>query len=333
LYDLRVRGLHNLGSLDLASLGTTCGLSDEDVRRLLDPEDVVSAIERGFGTEYESFVAPVRQHVETRDGVFLSMPCYNRATGRLGVKFVAVAKQALTATVQASYVLFDAASAEPQIFVAANWLTDLRTAAASFLATKFLARKDARVLGIFGTGRQACAHVNVFTALRKFESVLICGASSENSRRFIKNFCRDLDVPAEAVGAEECARRADIICTCTTACTPLFDGRLLRPGTHLNLVGAFQPDCREVDSHTMGRACVVVDTYAGALSEAGDLLIPMREGVIARQQVLADLHEMVTHKKSVRQTSEDITVFKSVGCALEDLAVAELLAAKLEPGK
>jgi len=333
LYDLRVRGVHNLSSLDWAGLSPTAGLSDQDVRRLLDPEDVVYAIERGFGPEYESFVAPVRQHVETRDGVFLSMPCYNRATGRLGVKFVAVARQASTATVQASYVLFDPASAEPQMLVAANWLTDLRTAAASFLATKFLARKDARVLGIYGTGRQARAHLEVFTGLRKFESVLICGVTSESSRTFIKNFCREPDVPAEAVEAEECARRADIICTCTTAPTPLFDGRLLRPGAHLNLVGAFQPDCREVDSHTISRARVVVDTYAGALSEAGDLLVPMREGVIAREHVLADLHEVVTRKASVRQTSEDITVFKSVGCGLEDLAVAELLAAKLEPGK
>ena len=333
MYDLRVRGLHNLSSLALAGLSPAAGLSDEDVRRLLDPEDVVSALERGFGPEYESFVAPVRQHVETRDGVFLSMPCYNRATGRLGVKFVAVAKEAATATVQASYVLFDSASAEPQMFVAANWLTDLRTAAASFLATKFLARKDARVLGIFGAGRQARAHLEVFTGLREFESVLICGATSESSRRFIENFCHEPTLPAEAVEAEECARRADIICTCTTTCTPLFDGRLLRPGTHLNLVGAFQPHCREVDSYTISRARVVVDTYAGALSEAGDVLVPMRERAIAREHVLADLHEMVTNKKSVRQTSEDITVFKSVGCALEDLAVAELLAGGLEQGE
>lgn len=216
------------------------------------------------------------------------------------------------------------------MWLAANWLTDLRTAATSFVATKFLARRDARVLGIFGTGRQARAHLEVFTMMREFDAVAICGTNSANTREFVEAGRRDLGVSAEPMQAEACAARADIICTCTTASEPLFDGSLLRPGTHLNLVGAFQPERREVDSATISTARVVVDTYAGALSEAGDLLIPLREGAITREHVCAELHEIMSGHKPARQSREDITVFKSVGCALEDLAVAELIGAKQE---
>src|SRR5262249_11413316 len=149
------------------------------------------------------------------------------------------------------------------------------------------------------------------------------------TRTFVEGLAADLAVTAEVAEANRCAADADIICTCTTALQPLFSGSELRPGTHLNLVGAFQPDTREADSVALSRARVVVDTYAGALREAGDVLIPMREGKLTRDAI-AELHEIVSATKAARQNDEEITVFKSVGCALEDLAVAELIAAKLE---
>jgi ornithine cyclodeaminase/alanine dehydrogenase-like protein (mu-crystallin family) len=129
----------------------------------------------------------------------------------------------------------------------------------------------------------------------------------------------------EAVDAETCARESDVLCTCTTSGVPLFDGWWVRPGTHLNLVGAFQPETREVDDETVKRARVVVDTYDGALAEAGDLLIPLKNGAIHRDHVVADLHEIASGKKQGRTSHEDITLFKSVGCALEDLVTAQLI--------
>jgi ornithine cyclodeaminase len=128
----------------------------------------------------------------------------------------------------------------------------------------------------------------------------------------------------EAADADRCAAESDVLCSCTNAKAPLFDGKLLRPGTHLNLVGAFQSHTREVDSVTIRQATVVVDTYDGAFAEAGDLLIPMREGVIGRDHIKMDLHELVNVKNLTRASAE-ITVFKSVGCALEDLVAAELV--------
>jgi len=138
-----------------------------------------------------------------------------------------------------------------------------------------------------------------------------------------------LSLAVEPADARTCAAQSDVICTCTTARDPLFDGDLLRPGTHLNLVGAFQPHAREVDAVTIQRSRVVVDTYDAALAEAGDVLIPMREGLITRAHLLADLHEL-TAGNLVRRNRDEITVFKSVGCALEDLVAAELLRGNAE---
>lgn len=302
-------------------------LTESDVQRRLDPVRVIAALERAFRDRYHSVTLPPRVPVKTTQGLFLVMTCYDRNGGALGMKFVTVQDAPARShdRIQATYILFDPATAHPQLIAPANYLTDLRTAAASALATKFLAREDARVLGIFGTGRQARAHLKLLPLVRPFERVLVCGRDADRSQAFAQAASKDTDLPIEPADAPTCASRSNVICTCTNSGTPLFAGNLLRPGTHLNLVGAFQPHNREVDSAAMARACVVVDTYDGVLSEAGDLLIPLTEGRITRQHVLADLHELVSGKKPVRHHAASITIFKSVGCALEDLVTAELL--------
>ena len=140
----------------------------------------------------------------------------------------------------------------------------------------------------------------------------------------------ELGLTVEPSDDRTCASQADVICTCTTSGTPVFEGKWLRPGTHLNLVGAFQPGKREADSETMRRARIVVETYEGALAEAGDLLIPMSEGVIGREHVVADLHQITSGKKAGRMSADEITVFKNLGCALEDLVTATLAYKKAE---
>ncbi len=130
--------------------------------------------------------------------------------------------------------------------------------------------------------------------------------------------------------AQTVARESDVICTCTTAREPLFDGNWLRPGTHLNLVGAFQPETREVDDTTVRRSRVVVDTYDGAMEEAGDLLMPIKNGSVERSHIVADLHEIASGKKPGRTNPDQITLFKSVGCALEDLVTAQLIYRQVE---
>jgi ornithine cyclodeaminase len=227
--------------------------------------------------------------------------------------------------VQADCLLLDPVSGRVCAVIAANYLTEARTAAASAIATKALARPDARTLGIFGTGRQALAHLLLLRRDRRFERFLVCGSSPSRSETFAQSVATYHGLHVEPIDSATCARDSDVVCTCTNARTPIFDGSLIREGTHLNLVGGFQPDAREVDDFVVARARIVVDSYGGALSEAGDLLIPLAQGVITNQHIVADLHEIVSGKVEGRKNSRDITLFKSVGFALEDLVVASLI--------
>ncbi|HSM84586.1 MAG TPA: hypothetical protein VLT16_00485, partial [Candidatus Limnocylindrales bacterium] len=165
----------------------------------------------------------------------------------------------------------------------------------------------------------------VLPRVRGFQRFLVCGSGRAEADGFQDRVKREQGIDVQLVGPEICARESDVICTCTTSPTPVFDGRWLRPGTHINAVGAFQPGTREVDDATVRRSRIVVDTYEGALAEAGDLLIPLRSGVIAREHVAADLHEIASGNRPGRTGSEQITLFKSVGCALEDLVTAQLI--------
>jgi ornithine cyclodeaminase/alanine dehydrogenase-like protein (mu-crystallin family) len=300
-------------------------LTEDDVRAL-DPARVLTAIEIAFRDRYDSVTIAPRIQIPVAGGIFLIMTCYSRTGNTLGTKLVVVRDNPVGSLerIEATYLLWNAGSSEPRLMIPANYLTDLRTAATSAVATRFLARKDAEVLGIFGTGRQARAHIKIMPLVRSFKRVLVCGTDAERTRRFAREMSSE-NLPVEASDAASCASEADVICTCTSSQTPVFDGRVFRPGTHLNLVGTFQPHAREVDSATMKRARIAVETYDGVLAEAGDLLIPLGERVISREQIVADLHELVSSKKSVRRSAEEVTVFKSVGCALEDLATAELL--------
>ncbi len=300
--------------------------SETDVKRLLSPQAAMAAVEQAFRRDYRATVLmPPRIHLPLpRGGVFLVMPCHDPAVAATGVKLVTVldAPPPGSERIQAQYCLLDPATGALKALLAANYLTDIRTAATSAVATRLLARPEVATLGIFGTGRQAWAHLLAMRLVREFRRVLVCGSSPARGQEFAQRAAKQERVQVESTDAATCAAQSDVICTCTTSSTPLFDGRLLRPGTHLNLVGAFRPETREVDQETIARARVVVDTYEGALAEAGDLLIPMRAGVIEPSHLAADLHEIVSGKQAGRSHHDEITVFKSVGCALEDLVVA-----------
>jgi ornithine cyclodeaminase/alanine dehydrogenase-like protein (mu-crystallin family) len=313
----------------------TTSVAESDVRRLLDSAQLIVAIEAAFRDRYPSIEISPRPLLQLSNGVFLTMSCYDPSVPALGMKLVTVRKNPGTAGgVSATYLLLDPETADPRLTIAANYLTDLRTAATSAVATKFLSRPDASTLAIFGTGRLADTHLAILPLVRNFKRVLICGRDRVRSLEFVNRISAvspltesvSLDgLEISAADARACAAEADVICTCSSSPTPLFDGRDLRPGTHLNLVGAFQPHTREADTLTIQRARVVVDTYEAAKSEAGELIIPMKEGAIPPGHVVADLHELVSGKKQGRRSAEEITAFKSVGCALEDLVAAELI--------
>lgn len=302
-------------------------LTEVEVHRLLDPRALIPAIEEAFRSRYPSALLPTRTQMKLADGIFLIMPCHDRIGHGLGMKLVKFNENPRQPDdrLQATYILLDADSGCAKLVIPANYLTDMRTAATSAVATRLLAREDARVLGVFGTGRQARAHLHVLRHVRNFERALVCGRDTARTRHFAEQMEHELAMKVEAVYSRTCANESDVLCTCTTSKTPLFDGKMLRKGAHINAVGSFQPTTRELDDYTVRHARIVVDTYDGALAEAGDLLIPLKAGIIKRENLLADLHELSRGKKTVRTGPSDITVFKSVGNALEDLVAAELL--------
>lgn len=304
-------------------------LSEEQVRERLSIDEVVASLEKMFGREYgKTANIPLRTTMQAFGGsTCLVMPCSDSALPAAGLKVVTVRNGGSSNgdRVQAECFLLEPESLRVCAMLSANYLTEIRTAAVSAIATRALARDDGRTLGVFGTGRQALAHLLLLGRDEQFERLLVCGSRQSRSEKFAELLAEHHGLNVEPVDAAVCARESDVICTCTTSGAPVFDGRLIREGTHLNLVGAFQPDTREVDDAVVRRSRIVVDSYEGALSEAGDLLIPLSRGIITRDRIVADLHQIVSRKVVGRTDPRDITLFKSVGFALEDLVVASLL--------
>jgi alanine dehydrogenase len=296
--------------------------SEEQIRNTVRVNEAIAAIHAAFSRGLATVHMPARTVLNMDGAVLLVMPCYDSALVAAGVKLVSVSAKA---GVQAVYELLVPQTGMALARMEANYLTDVRTAATSAVATDLLACKDVETLGIFGSGRQAVAHFAALPRVRNFKRFLVCGSGRSDLAAFRDKMKSDLGLNLETTNAETLVRESDVICTCTTSPAPLFDGNWLRPGTHLNLVGAFQPETREVDDVTVKRARIVVDTYEGALQEAGDLLIPIKNGTIDRSHIAADLHEIASGKKPARRSAESITLFKSVGCALEDLVIAQLI--------
>ena len=288
-----------------------------ELGRLLPMRAAIDALEAAFAAGVPP--VPLRMHATTPDGELLLMPA--AAAQGLGVKLIT-----LTAAnpgrgrplVQGAYVLFAPGDQSPEAVIDGAALTALRTGAVSGLATRRLARPDARRLVVFGAGVQARAHVEAIRAVRDLEDVTIVSRSANTAEAL-----------AEQVGGRSGSiadiSAADIVCTCTTSGVPLFDGAQLAAGAHVNAVGAFTPETREVDTTTVTRSRVVVETREVAMAEAGDLLLPIAEGAVEAEHVVADLSETV-RGSVVRRTPQDVTLFVSVGLAFEDLVVARAAA-------
>ena len=282
----------------------------------------------------QAFVAddtevPLRHaHDLGEGGSLLLMPAWSKDA--LGVKLVTVMPQAAAlglATVQASYLLSDRHSGAPLALLDGEALTVRRTAAASALAAQRLARADARCLLMVGAGRLAPWLVRAHLALAPHLSRVTVWARRSDSAQALLQQLRGEGINAQVTADLAAAvAQADVISSATTATEPPLRGAWLAPGTHLDLVGGFRPEMREVDDAAIARcARIVVDTRAGALAEAGDLVHPLARGVITPAQITGDLAELLRGDCAGRTDRDQITLFKSVGTALEDLVAAQLV--------
>jgi ornithine cyclodeaminase len=279
----------------------------------------IDALAAGF-RDLDPSAAPLRSHVDTSSGTLLLMP----ATGPtgVGVKLVTLTPDNPDRSlpfVNAVYVLFDAPTQTPEAVLDGAALTALRTAAVSGLATDRLANPGASRLVIFGAGVQARAHLDAMLAVRPIERVTVVSRTQASAQR-LADAARDRGTVV-SVGEADTVKEADLVCTCTTSQTPLFDGGWLAAGAHVNAVGAYLPTARELDTTAVRRARVVVEARDAAFEEAGELVIPIDAGAFGEEQVVADLAE-VMRGAEVRTSAADVTVFESVGLAFEDLVVA-----------
>ncbi len=286
-------------------------LDEAAVRRLLRMEDVIPAMERalvdfsaGRVTQPMRVMVPVAAH-----GGFLGvMPAH---AGALGVKLVTFypGNEGMP-THHAAILLFRPETGEPLVSMDGRLITEVRTAAVSAVATKLLARPDARVLALLGAGVQAESHLEALRLVRDFQEVRVW------SPRRAPAFARRHGIRA-AASAEEAVRGADVVVTATTARTPVLAGAWLAPGAHVNAVGAPRPDWRELDDETLRRARVYVDSREAAMKESGD--------VRAGGAIVAEIGEVAAGAAGGRRDAEEITLFKSLGLAVEDVATAALV--------
>jgi ornithine cyclodeaminase/alanine dehydrogenase-like protein (mu-crystallin family) len=291
-----------------------------ELRRLVSMQGAIDALEAAFREGDPSLVAPLRSSLATASGTLLMMPAAGRSG--VGVKLVTLSEfnpQHGLPFLHGLYVLFDGETQRPEAVIDGTELTALRTAAVSGLATRHLARPDARRLVLFGAGVQAAAHLEAMTAVRPVEEVVVVSRSA-GPATVLAERAAGIGLRA-SVGSAEAVADADLVCTCTTSAVSVFDGKLLAAGAHVNAVGAYLPNDRELDTETIRRAKVVVETREVAMAEAGDVLIPIQEGVIGADHIRADLAEVV-RGAVIRTADDDVTVFESVGMAFEDLVVA-----------
>jgi ornithine cyclodeaminase len=281
-------------------------------------------------------VQPVRHHhtVERPDGAastLLLMPAWTDfsagrgapGSGHIGVKIVTVSpdNNALgKPAVMGLYLLLDGHTGEPQALIDGPRLTQWRTACASALAASYLARPDASRLLVIGAGTLCPFLAKAHSAVRPIREIRIWNRTPANAEAAAEKLRKD-GLDAAAVSDLDAAlAEADIVSSATISASPLVKGALLKPGAHVDLVGGFTPQMREADDDAIQRARVYVDTRAGATKEAGDIVQPLASGVLKPQAIVADLHELARSEKRGRASSDEITLFKSVGAALEDLA-------------
>ena len=304
-------------------------LSRDDMRRALDAAELLEAMTEGFRQLAKgAWKIPLRLTIEmpAHEGVALFMPSYCESLEAAGMKLVTVmngnpAKN--LPLIHSKYLYVSAGTGEILSLMDAEFLTALRTAVVSALVTDVLGKSGARTMAVFGTGVQAWSHVEVFTKVFAIGEVLVFGQTPELSEQFAERVERQLRKPSRRSILNE-LKRAEIICTCTTNATPLFELRDLSTNVHINATGAYRPHTREIASDVMAQAIIVVDSHESAFNEAGDIVIPLNEGVIHRGSIYASIDELVSEAKPVPDVDNRITVFKSVGMALEDLVAADL---------
>lgn len=278
----------------------------------------------------KSIIAPMRHHHDFpnpktgEDTTLLLMPAW-QPSENAGVKIVTVSPENTKfnlSSIQGTYIYLDAVKGTIKAILEAKSLTAKRTAAASALASSYLSRKESSSLLMIGTGALSINLIKAHAAVRPITDVYIWGRNFDKAKRLAAILKQEEFKVTAIKTIEEQIEDVAIISCATLSKTPLVLGAHLKAGQHVDLVGAYKKDMREADNDVIRKSSIYVDTYQGGLKESGDIVIPLKEGIINEKDIKADLFELCTSIKQGRKTEEEITVFKSVGHAIEDLAAA-----------
>ena len=303
-------------------------ISNEFIEENTNFLELISEIKQHFSSN--EVIVPMRQHHDfpnpevQADSTLLLMPAWNPSKNA-GVKIVTVSPENAQfdlPSIQGTYIYFDAIKGSIKAILEAKSLTVKRTAAASALAASYLSRKDASSLLMIGTGALSINLIKAHAAVRPIKEVFIWGRNFEKATAICAVLKNEKFTIKAIKTIEEKIKEVAIISCATLSKRPLILGKYLKNGQHIDLVGAYKKDMREADDETISRASVYLDTFQGGLKESGDIVIPLQNGTLKEKDIKADLFQLCSAQKTGRSTAEEITVFKSVGHALEDLAAA-----------
>jgi ornithine cyclodeaminase/alanine dehydrogenase-like protein (mu-crystallin family) len=300
-------------------------LSAENIRQALPMRDCIAGMMRAYrALSTGNANVPLRTRLELPNGTALFMPAY--VAGDFAIKIVNIfpdQKPMISATV----LVMDAQTGKTVALLDGEMLTAIRTGAGGGASADLLARPDSRSVAIIGSGVQARAGLAAVCAVRDIKEVRVFSRNRANAEQFASEMAGSGAIPNGVKAVDnvgEAVENADIVYCATTSRVPVFDGRLLKKGAHVIGVGSYTPQMQEVDATTVQNALVVVDSRQSVLAEAGDLLVPIAEGVISADHIYAELGEIIAGTKSGRTTDDQITFFKSVGVAAQDAVAASI---------
>jgi ornithine cyclodeaminase/alanine dehydrogenase len=304
-------------------------LNRKQVESVLDMGETIKAMKAAFADG--SAILPQRIVISTKKGLSLYMPAYLPESQSLAVKVVTVFKKNPLdynlPTTLGKVLLQDINTGDVICIMDGGFLTAMRTGAISGCAIEYLAKSNVETVGLFGTGVQGMTQLWATCVARpSITNALVFDIQKEVAESFAKDMSEKLNVAVTvASSAEEIVKQSEIILTATTSSTPIFHGKWVQPGTHISGIGSHSPGTRELDGDTIRRAKVVCDLIQACLKEAGDIIIPINEGIISEDHIYGELGEIITGKKEGRENDQEITLFKSVGLAIQDAATAKLV--------
>ncbi len=306
-------------------------ITAEDIKSVLTMDAVIAAMEEAFA-QYSTGKAanPLRTNIQMPEfnGDALFMPAYLAGSKRIGIKAISLMKENYKISlpfIHAMVLVFSAETGKPEALINGESLTAYRTGAASGAASKHLARKDAASLAIIGAGTQAYTQFEAVYAVRPITKCLVFDTDPFKAEKFIENLQKKYPIQFELGRDKQTLYGCDIICTTSNASGILFDDSNIAPGTHINAIGAYRLDMIEIPNKTVARSKIVVDSREAALTEAGDIINAIQNGSISENSIYAELGEITAGNIIGRASDSEITLFKSVGLAIQDLAAASIV--------